>query len=413
MGGKKCILGIAVCAVMVLAGCGSSRVQSGTSTGHEAKPPDTAVVELYFIRNENDQSYLEKELREVPAEEDQALQVVEELIKGPAKAGGLKPVLPPDTRVLGLQVQDGTCTLNLSGEAITGAAAIGPCASTEKLVLGALANTLTEIAGITQVRLLIEGSQDGPLSNGMLIENFWGHIKLPALLMRDENLIGRKQKQPPFWSTVDRRALAQAWGWGEISRGNRSKPCIAFTFDGGAGNSMASYILDTLKDYGVNPTFFLTGQFMHSYPETVKRILEEGHEVASHSYSHPDFLKTGADLGEQISRTEREFSVFSSLTLKPYFRFPYGSRNRALIEQLKEIGYLGVFWTLDTGGWSDGVSSSTVYSRVMNSAAPGAIILMHLDSAPDAQALPELLRDLGARGYRMTSLTEALYPGPQ
>lgn len=372
---------------------------------------DMMTLNLYFIRSEGGQSYLELLEREVQSNELPALQAIIELIRGPQGEEGLRPVLPPAVQVLDIRVEGGVCVLDLSKEAITCANQIGPSATTEELVLGAITNTLTEFEGILQVRLLIEGAQSG-LIDGQQIEDFWGHIRLPALLSRDTSIIGRRRIQPPRWSSIDRITLAEAWGWREISRGNQSSPRIAFTFDGGASNSGAASILDTLADTGVHSTFFLTGEFLEIYPDTVNRILKEGHEVGNHSYNHPDLVRTNESLGNQIARTETAFARFSDLSLKPYFRFPYGSRNAALLDELNALGYLSVFWTVDSLGWQNGMSAESVYNRVMNGAGPGVIVLMHLDPIADSQALPGLIRDLRSKGYEIVSLTELLSPSP-
>ncbi len=406
-----------VVAIAIGAGAGfiwhTYRNNSGGSSSGEMGPEtdDMMTLNLYFIRSEEGQSYLEMLQREVQSSELPPRQAIIELIRGPQGEGGLKPVLPPSVQVLDIRIEGGVCVLDLSKEAITCANQIGPSATTEEIVLGAIANTLTEFEDIQQVRLLIEGAQSG-LIDGQQIESFWGHIKLPALLSRDASIIGRRPIQPPKWSSIDRINLAEAWGWQEIIRGNQSSPRLAFTFDGGASNSAAASILDTLADMRVSSTFFLTGEFIEKYPDTVSRILKEGHEAGNHTYNHPDFVRTNESLSDQIARTETAFAGFSGLSLKPYFRFPYGSRNAALLNELNALGYLSVFWTVDSLGWQNGMSAESVYNRVMNGAGPGVIVLMHLDPLADAQALPGLIRDLRSRGYEIVSLTELLSPGP-
>ncbi len=372
-----------------------------------------AGIKIYFIRSEGGQSYLEALTRQISKGETKERQAVEELVKGPQGENGLQPVLPPSTRILSLNVVNGTCLLDLSKEAITDSEQMNPSVTTERLALGAMANTLTEFPEICRVQLLIEGVQAGQLESGRLIEDFWGNIKLPKTMARDESLIGRRDTQTPAWSTINRNSLAADWGWRQVTRGNQSSLRLAFTFDGGSTDSQAKAILDTLAGNGITATFFLTGMFIANHPDTVRRIVDDGHEAGNHSYNHPNFVeRPGESLKDQIAMTENAFAEFSSVQLKPYFRFPYGSYNPELLRQLNGLGYMSIYWTIDSLGWQNGKTAESVYNRVINNVSPGAIILMHMDSAPDAQALSGIIQNLGAKGYEFVSLTELLYPGP-
>ncbi|MCJ7653168.1 MAG: polysaccharide deacetylase family protein, partial [Actinobacteria bacterium] len=214
------------------------------------------------------------------------------------------------------------------------------------------------------------------------------------------------------WRTVDKASLAAAWGWGEISRGNTSKRCIALTFDIESSGGLANAILDILKQKGVHSTLFVTGGFPGTYPGVVQRMANEGHEIGNHSVSHAMFTRiSAAQVSSELAGTDAAMMQATGYSTKPYFRFPYGDRNGALIRQVNAEGYLSVYWTIDPQEWRSGASVEGVHATVVSQACNGAIVLMH-DRAITAAALPGIIDDLRARGYKLVTLTELMYPGP-
>src|SRR5450830_1739877 len=214
------------------------------------------------------------------------------------------------------------------------------------------------------------------------------------------------------WRTVDRASLAAAWGWGEVSRANTSKRCIALTLDIESSGGLANAVLDILKQKGVHSTLFVTGGFPGTYPGVVQRMAAEGHEIANHSMSHAMFTKASeAQLVSELAATEAAVRQATGYSTKPYFRFPYGDRNGALVRRANAEGYLSVYWTIDPQEWRSGATAAGVRATVVSQACNGAIVLIH-DRARTVEALPGIIDDLRARGYTLVTLTEALYPGP-
>ena len=210
---------------------------------------------------------------------------------------------------------------------------------------------------------------------------------------------------------VNKTELAASLGWGEVSSGNTSKKQIALTFDGAAGATSTTAFLDVLKDADLHCTFFLAGQFADSYPDIAKRIVAEGHELGNHSDAHRYFTRLKANqVQAQVQGAEDKIQKLTGVSTKPYFRFPYGSRNEQLIKQVNDLGYISVYWTYDTQDWQKNASSEMLHSRVMSNASPGAIILMHCDSPHEPEALPGIIKDLQAAGYKLVTLTEVLTP---
>jgi len=159
----------------------------------EIRPEETVTLILYFKMSTEIEEYLAPEERTVTTS-DAARSAMEELIKGPGPDSGLAPVLPNTVRVLDIGVEDGLCTVNVSGEIITDSSQLGYGARGEVLALAAIADTLTEIEGIDRVKLLVEGTQSGMVGD-RYIEDFWGHVGLPEILERDESVIYEGQDE--------------------------------------------------------------------------------------------------------------------------------------------------------------------------------------------------------------------------
>ena len=193
-----------------------------------------------------------------------------------------------------------------------------------------------------------------------------------------------------------------------------SAKVVALTFDAGANADGVSSILATLKRFGVQATFFLTGNFVAGFPAQSRAIVAAGERVGDHSISHPYFTKlTDAQMREQVLGAEQEIKSVTGAGSWPWFRFPFGDRNSHTISVVNSVAFVPIGWTVDTLGWkgtSGGSTVQTVVSRVLANLRPGEIVLMHCGSNPDdhstldADALPTVIKDLRARGYTFVTI---------
>lgn len=231
----------------------------------------------------------------------------------------------------------------------------------------------------------------------------------------------------------------------DFSRGSIHRNEIAFTFDGGSTNNVAHEILDILKDKGVKSTFFLTGEFIRRYPETVRRIVVEDHEVGNHTWSHPHlttFAKnrkqqtlleiTPEKILEELSKTASLFQLVTGKKMSPIWRAPYGEFNKEILKWAAEAGYKHVGWTvgkgweetMDTMDWvadrnskayhsADEIRDKILeYSGKGENGANGAVILMHLgthrsDDLPHKK-LPEIIDGLREKAYQIVKISEMM-----
>lgn len=182
---------------------------------------------------------------------------------------------------------------------------------------------------------------------------------------------------------------------------------VALTFDAGWEYAQTPALLAALDKLGIKATFFLRGAWVVDHPDLAKEIAARGHEIESHSYSHPDMTKLTDE--QIISELERAAQAFQNvLNLKPeYFRPPYGASNKHLLELLAERGIkASIMWTVDTVDWSNPGIDKIVAKAAQ--AKDGSIILMHVGGAQTAEALPQIVADLRARGLQPVTMRELL-----
>lgn len=195
--------------------------------------------------------------------------------------------------------------------------------------------------------------------------------------------------------------------------GNTNQYKIAITFDDGPDGTYTPWILDILKKYNVPATFFLMGKRIGNYPEIVKRIVNEGHIAASHSWSHPDLTKLSqAELALEIEKTEKTLENITGLKTK-LLRPPYGAVSSTLLENMKEINYKVINWTVDSRDWLDRDVDQILINTLPN-INKDTIILFHSaggtnhDLSATAEVLPEIIQTLQMLGYQFVNLDELL-----
>jgi peptidoglycan/xylan/chitin deacetylase (PgdA/CDA1 family) len=186
------------------------------------------------------------------------------------------------------------------------------------------------------------------------------------------------------------------------------EPVMVLTFDAGADRGFAEEILDILAEEGIAASFGMTGPWAEDNLDLLARIVDEGHHLINHSWSHPHFPELTSE--ERIAEVERLESLVRDevgVELQPYFRPPFGEYDEATLVDLSSIGYtVNVMWTVDTLGWN-GLTADEINTRVLDTAAPGGIVLMHVGAqSQDAAALPEMIRLLREQGYSFATIED-------
>lgn len=185
-------------------------------------------------------------------------------------------------------------------------------------------------------------------------------------------------------------------------------PYIAMTFDDGPSAKLTPKLLDLLAAHHIKATFFLIGENAAEYPDIVAREAKEGHEIANHSWSHPNFGKMSDDgIRSQLRRTDDAIraAMGSNPTL---LRPPYGSitpRQKKWIHQ--EFGYKIVLWDVDPLDWRR-PGASVVCNRIVKNTRAGSIVLAHDIHPGTIEAMPCVLKELEAKGFKFVTVSELI-----
>jgi len=200
-----------------------------------------------------------------------------------------------------------------------------------------------------------------------------------------------------------------------IYQGPSSPKVISLTFDDGADGTNIDEILKILDANKVKATFFLTGTGVNHHPAKIRRIVSKGHEIANHSYSHPDFRNlTYTQMNTELKKTETVIKTATGIYPKKLFRAPYGASNSHVLEGVGRAGYpYTIQWNIDTIDWR-GDSATRIYNRVINNAKAGSIVLMHTGKGASGtvEALPRMIKELKRQGYGFVTVSQLLKLAP-
>ena len=178
----------------------------------------------------------------------------------------------------------------------------------------------------------------------------------------------------------------------------------ALTFDDGPDARYTMQVHDILRRENIRASFFVIGRNVDRYPEQVLALAEYGHEICNHSYNHRDMLKLSkADINKEMHDTS---AILAKLGITAHwFRPPYGSFNRTVIDLAADEGMDTMLWSVDPLDWKrPGVE--VIKQRVLSSAAPGAVFLMHSTVSQTVEALPDIIAGLRKDGYTFVTVSE-------
>lgn len=199
--------------------------------------------------------------------------------------------------------------------------------------------------------------------------------------------------------------------YGSLYKGDPSKKDIYLTFDNGYENGFTEKVLDVLKKQHVPATFFVTGHYLNSAPDLVKRMVKEGHIVGNHSWHHPDMTRiTNEKIRDELEMVREKTEQLTGQKTMNYLRPPRGVFSERSMAVAKEEGYLHIFWSLAFKDWEVDRQKGAQYSydQVMKQIHPGAILLLHTVSKDNADALELIIKDLKKQGYRFKSLDDLM-----
>ena len=190
----------------------------------------------------------------------------------------------------------------------------------------------------------------------------------------------------------------------------REDKTVALSFDAAWGNEDTKTLIDILEKYGVKTTFFVVGDWVNKYPESVHQLSEAGHEVMNHSMDHAHFSKLGES--EIISNIEKCNELIKEQTsCRPtLFRCPYGEYDDHVIETVRSMGMTPIQWDVDSLDWKE-IPAGEIQSRVLKKIQPGSIVLFHNAAKHTPEALPGIIEALQRDGYTIVPISQILLTG--
>ncbi|MFO1443312.1 delta-lactam-biosynthetic de-N-acetylase [Bacillus sp. Bva_UNVM-123] len=192
-------------------------------------------------------------------------------------------------------------------------------------------------------------------------------------------------------------------------KGDPTKKDIYLTFDNGYENGYTGKILDVLKKEKVPAAFFITGHYIESAPELVKRMAAEGHIIGNHSWHHPDMTTISNEkIAKELEMVRAGTEQLTGIKNMTYLRPPRGIFSERTIQAASEQGYVHIFWSLAFKDWivDQQKGWKYAYDNIMKQIHPGAILLLHTVSKDNADALEKAIQDLKSRGYTFKSLDD-------
>lgn len=182
---------------------------------------------------------------------------------------------------------------------------------------------------------------------------------------------------------------------------------IALTFDDGP-SEFTLEVLALLKKYNVKATFFCIGKNIEKHPEIIKQIIEEGHLVGNHSYSHSKFFDFyNADkITDELRKTDELLEKYTSKKIN-FFRPPYGVTTPSIRRALQRTGHKVIGWNIRSldGGTKN---QELIFNRLIKHISPGGIVLLHDTALHSVLVLEQFLQFLQENNYEVISIEELL-----
>ena len=190
----------------------------------------------------------------------------------------------------------------------------------------------------------------------------------------------------------------------------RDQKMLSISFDAAWGNEDTQQLIDILGRYDVKATFFVVGEWVDKYPESVKALSDAGHEVMNHSNTHAHFSQLSTD--EIIADVTACNDKIEAVTgVRPtLIRPPYGEYDDHVITAIRSMGMEPIQWDVDSLDWKE-LSAAEITERVTTKVQPGSIVLFHNAALHTPEALPGILEALLQEGYTFVPISELILPG--
>ena len=219
----------------------------------------------------------------------------------------------------------------------------------------------------------------------------------------------------PWWTSVGTRPLRQWWPhtWWRMKDAPSHPPTLYLTFDDGPTAIATDAILRILDRYQARATFFLIGHHVSAHPQRVRRIVEAGHAVGNHTFTHVDAWQTAhTKVVDELKRTAQAITACTGGAV-PLLRPPYGHLTPQLCRWAGQHGGRVVMWDVMPADFQRSASAPSVARFTTAYARPGSIVVLHdnpMTEPVTLDALEAILRWGRAQNWRFAALPAPASP---
>lgn len=186
---------------------------------------------------------------------------------------------------------------------------------------------------------------------------------------------------------------------------------LSLTINCAWDDSDIDQLLKILSDRNIKATFFIVGDWCDKYPQAVQKLADAGHELGSHSDTHPDMTKQSKEqIAKELNASKEKIESVSGQPIH-LFRAPSGSYNNLVVSTARSLGWEVIQWSNDSIDWKE-PPVEEMTERVLKKAAPGDIMLFHAGKKNTPKALELILDDLLEQDYEFVTVGELIYPEP-
>ncbi len=190
----------------------------------------------------------------------------------------------------------------------------------------------------------------------------------------------------------------------------RDQKMISISFDAAWGNEDTQQLIDILGKYNVKATFFVVGEWVDKYPESVKALSDAGHEVMNHSNTHAHMSKLSREeIIADVNACNDKIEAVTG-TRPTLIRPPYGEYDDNVISAIRSMDMEPIQWDVDSLDWKD-LSAGDITQRVTSKVQAGSIVLFHNAAKHTPEALPGILESLLQQGYTFVPISQLILPG--